>query len=66
MGDMGGHKAFYMHTDEWWGGDTSVFTIGYTPYLLKMGFKTMYHTLGGNVPSSGLPLSELVADHTKL
>ncbi|GGG49103.1 NAD(P)/FAD-dependent oxidoreductase [Bizionia arctica] len=55
FGDMGSHKGFYMHTDEWYGGDTSI---------LKMGFKTMYETLGGKVPSWGMPLSEVIGDHT--
>ncbi|MCP9610930.1 NAD(P)/FAD-dependent oxidoreductase [Coprobacter tertius] len=64
FGDMGSHKGFYMHTNEWWGGDISVLKMGYTPYLLKMGFKNMYYTLGGKVPSWGIPLSEFVADHT--
>lgn len=64
MGDMGGHKGFYMHTDEWWGGDTSILKMGYTPHALKMGFKAMYYTLGGKIPSWGLPLSEKIADHT--
>ena len=63
-GDMGNHKGFYMHTDEWWGGKISVLKMGYTPYILKMGFKTMYQTLGGKVPSWGLPLSEIVGDHS--
>lgn len=64
MGDMGGHKGFYMHTDEWWGGETSILKMGYTPHALKMGFKAMYYTLGGKIPSWGLPISEQIADHT--
>lgn len=64
MGDMGGHRGFYMHTDEWWGGDTSILKIGYTPHMLKMGFKEMYYSLGGKIPRWGLPLSEFVADRS--
>ena len=64
FGDMGNHKGFYMHTDEWWGGEKSILKMGYTPYILKMGFKTMYQTLGGKVPSWGMPLSEIIGDHT--
>lgn len=64
FGDMGSHRGFYMHTNEWWGGDISVMKMGYTPYLLKMGFKNMYYTLGGKVPRWGMPLSELIGDHT--
>ena len=64
FGDMGNFKGFYMHTDEWWGGKTSILKMGYTPYLLKIGFKTMYEMLGGDIPGWGMPLSELIADHT--
>ena len=64
FGDMGSHKGFYMHTNEWWGGDISVLKMGYIPYFLKMGFKNMYYTLGGKVPGWGMPLAELMADHT--
>jgi len=66
MGDMGGHKGFYMHTDEWWGGDTTILKMGYTPHALKMGFKTAYYSTGGKIPTWGLPLSELIADHTMI
>lgn len=64
FGDMGDHKGFYMHTNEWRGGDISILKMGFTPYALKMGFKNMYYTLGGKVPSWGLPLSEFLGDHT--
>ncbi len=64
MGDMGGRKGFYMHTDEWWGGDTAILRLGYTPHALKMGFKQMYYTTGGKIPSWGIPFSEFVADHS--
>ncbi len=64
FGDLGKHKGFYMHTDEWYGGNTSILKMGYTPYILKMGFKTMYETLGGKIPSWGMPISEIVGDHT--
>jgi sulfide:quinone oxidoreductase len=66
FGDMGNLKGFYMHTNEWWGGDTSILKMGYTPYVLKMGFKNMYYTLGGKVPTWGMPLSEFIGDNTIL
>ncbi len=66
FGDMGNYKGFYIHTDEWWGGDISILKMGYTPYILKMGFKTMYKTLGGNIPSWGMPVSEFLGDNTIL
>ena len=64
MGDMGGIKGFYMRTNEWWGGKESHLEMGITPYALKMGFKQMYYTLGGKIPHWGLPLSEIMGDHT--
>ena len=64
FGDLGNHKGFYMHTDEWYGGNTSILKMGYTPYILKMGFKTMYETLGGKIPGWGMPISEIIGDHT--
>ncbi|MDR0308466.1 MAG: FAD-dependent oxidoreductase [Coriobacteriales bacterium] len=63
FGDMGHGKGFYMHTNEWWGGDTSVLQMGYMPYMLKMGFKVSYELLGGNVPSWGVPVSIFAGDH---
>lgn len=53
MGDMGGHRGFCMHTDEWWGGNTSILKIGYTPHMLKMGFKEMYCSLGARYRAGG-------------
>lgn len=50
--------------DEWWGGDTSILKIGYTPHMLKMGFKEMYCSPGGKIPRRGLPMSEFVADRS--
>ncbi len=66
MGDMGGIKGFYMHTNEWWGGKESHLEMGLTPYVLKMGFKKMYYTLGGKVPHWGVALSEYIGDHSAI
>ncbi|MGL5683198.1 MAG: NAD(P)/FAD-dependent oxidoreductase [Marinifilaceae bacterium] len=66
FGDMGNHKGFYMHTNEWWGGDISVMQMGYLPYMMKMSFKNMYHALGGKIPSWGMPTSEAISDHIHL
>jgi sulfide:quinone oxidoreductase len=62
MGDMGHNKAFYIHSDRWYGGDTSIFKMGYTYFALKMAFKEMYFRTGGKPPSWGVPLTELVAE----
>lgn len=66
FGDMGSYKGFYMHTNEWWGGDIRILKMGITPYMMKIGFKTMYKTLGGKVPSWGMPFAKLVADHVSI
>lgn len=63
MGEMGHHKAFYIHSDAWYGGDISVFKMGYVYYAMKLGFKEMYYRTGGRPPSWGIPLTELVAEH---
>ena len=66
FGDMGSQKGFYMHTDEWWGGKTSVMQMGRMPYIMKMSFKNMYHELGGKIPTWGMPTSEIISDHLHL
>lgn len=62
FGDMGNHKAFYIHSDTWFGGDTSIFKMGYLYYGMKIAFKEMYFTTGGKPPQWGVPLTEFVAD----
>lgn len=62
FGDMGRNKAFYIHSDAWYGGKKSVFKMGYTFYAMKMAFKEMYFRTGGKVPSWGMPLTEVLAE----
>ncbi|MDE2126362.1 MAG: FAD-dependent oxidoreductase [Armatimonadetes bacterium] len=62
FGDMGRHKAFYIHSDVWYGGSTSIFKMGYMLYAMKLAFKEMYFRTGGKVPGWGLPVSEVLAD----
>jgi sulfide:quinone oxidoreductase len=38
FGDMGGHKGFYIHSDVWFGGKTSVMKMGYAPFAMKLAF----------------------------
>jgi len=66
FGDMGGHKGFYIHSDTWFGGTTSVFKMGYTPWAMKMAFKEMYFRTGGKPASWGVPASEFTMDHIPL
>ena len=63
MGEMGHHKAFYIHSNEWYGGDISVFKMGYIYYAMKMAFKEMYFHTGGKPPTWGIPLTEMIAEH---
>ena len=62
FGDMGDHKGFYIHSNTWFGGKTSVFKMGYIFYAMKIAFKEMYFQTGGAPPSWGIPLTEIVSD----
>jgi sulfide:quinone oxidoreductase len=62
-GTMGDDKAFYLHTNKFYGGDTGYLKIGHLYYMMKMSFKAMYFETGGTPPPWGLPLAELVGDH---
>lgn len=62
FGDMGGHKGFYIHSDTWFGGNTSVFKMGYMSWAMKMGFKEMYFRTGGKPVSWGMPATEFTMD----
>jgi sulfide:quinone oxidoreductase len=66
MGEMGHHKAFYVHSNTWYGGDISVFKMGYLYYALKVAFKEIYFHTGGKPPSWGVPLTELIAEHHRV
>ncbi len=63
LGDMGGHKGFYIHSDVWFGGKTSVMKMGYAPFAMKLAFKEMYFRTGGKPPTVGVPATELLMDH---
>lgn len=62
-GTMGHHKAFYLHTNEFYGGDTGYLKMGHIYYMMKMAFKESYYMTGGMPPSWGLPIAELIGDH---
>lgn len=49
-GDMGDGKAFYIHSNVWYGGETEILKMGRFYYDLKVGFKTTYFAMGGKVP----------------
>ncbi|MDD4867005.1 MAG: FAD-dependent oxidoreductase [Mycobacterium sp.] len=66
FGDMGGHKGFYIHSDTWFGGKTSVFKMGYASWAMKMAFKEMYFRTGGKPVSWGMPATEFTMDRLPL
>lgn len=61
FGDMGHHKAFYIHSNKFFGGDVSVLKMGYRFLAMKMGFKEMFYRTGGKPPGWGMELTELMA-----
>lgn len=63
MGDMGRDKAFYIHSDVWYGGTTSIMKMGRMIFALKLAFKEMYYRTGGKPSHWGLPLTELIIEH---
>jgi len=62
LGEMGHNRAFYIHSDTWYGGTRSVLRVGYPFYTLKLGFKEIFFRTGGNPPSWGVPFTELMAE----
>lgn len=65
IGDMGHHRAFYIHANSWFGGDVEVLKIGRVPHVLKQSYKELFIRGGGKVPAWGVPLSEWVAEHVQ-
>jgi len=63
FGDIGGFKGFYIYSDTWFGGHTSVFKMGHAPYAMKLAFKEMYFRTGGKPPRFGVPATHLIMDH---
>lgn len=64
-GTMGDHKAFYLHSNLFYGGDIGYLKMGHLYYMMKMSFKTMYYDTGGTPPPWGLPLAEWIGDSIK-
>lgn len=58
IGDMGGGKAFYIHANTYFGGDTQVLRIGHLPYAQKLAYKELFFKHHGKMPNWGLPLAE--------
>ena len=58
IGDMGDGKAFYIHSNSWFGGDTQVLEMGHVPYAQKIAYKELFFRSGGRVPNWGLPFAK--------
>lgn len=63
IGDMGGGKAFYIHSTAWFGGDVQELQMGRLPYAQKVLYKEMFFRNGGKVPNWGVPLAKWTAEN---
>ncbi len=62
IGDMGAGKAFYIHSNTWYGGDTAILKLGRMPYFLKMRYRDLFFQTHGRTPPWGLELAALMAE----
>jgi sulfide:quinone oxidoreductase len=62
IGDMGGGKAFYIHSTSWFGGDEQTLKMGRVPYNFKQAYQKMFFERDGHIPNWGLPVAEWVAE----
>lgn len=62
IGDMGAGKAFYIHSNSWFGGPTQTLEMGRMPHFLKMQYKQLFMKHDGKVPPWGLDVAELLAE----
>ncbi|HHB80619.1 MAG TPA: pyridine nucleotide-disulfide oxidoreductase, partial [Aliiroseovarius sp.] len=64
IGDMGGGKAFYIHSNSWFGfgGDIQVLEMGRMPYAQKLLYKEMFFRNHGKIPNWGLPAAKWAAE----
>lgn len=62
IGDMGAGKAFYIHSNSWFGGKEQSLVMGRVPHFLKMQYKHMFMNSDGKVPPWGLDVAEILAE----
>ena len=62
IGDMGDGKAFWIHSNSWFGGDRQILKMGRVPYFLKMRYRDMFFAADGKVPAWGLDAAALIAE----
>ncbi len=65
IGDMGGGKAFYIHSNSWFGGDIQELQMGRVPYVQKLAYKEMFFRNHGKMPGWALPLAQWSAEHVR-
>tara|TARA_R100000687_G_scaffold79648_1_gene74089 strand:+ start:4314 stop:5588 length:1275 start_codon:yes stop_codon:yes gene_type:complete len=68
IGDMGGGKAFYIHSNSWFnfGGTTQILEMGRMPYAQKVLYKEMFFRNHGRIPNWGLPAAKFASEHIKI
>ncbi len=62
IGDMGDGKAFWIHSNSWFGGDMQKLKLGRVPYFLKMRYRDLFFANDGKIPAWGLEAAELIAE----
>ncbi|MGA9659382.1 MAG: FAD-dependent oxidoreductase [Asticcacaulis sp.] len=62
IGDMGDGKAFWIHSNSWFGGDKQLLKLGRAPYFLKMRYRDLFFASEGKVPAWGLDAAALIAE----
>ncbi len=61
-GDMGGGKAFYIHSNSYYGGKLQMLDMGRSYYEMKVAFKHQYFLMGGKIPHWQWRLGTLIGD----
>lgn len=62
IGDMGDGKAFWIHSNSWFGGDIQELKMGRVPYFLKMRYRDLFFANDGKVPAWGLDAAKVIAE----
>jgi sulfide:quinone oxidoreductase len=63
IGDMGGGKAFYIHSNSWFGGDIQELQMGRLPFAQKVAYKEIFFRNHGKVPAWGVPFAKWSAEN---
>jgi sulfide:quinone oxidoreductase len=61
-GDMGGGKAFYIHSNSYYGGDLQLLSMGRSYYEMKVAFKHQYFLTGGKIAHWQWKLGTYIGD----